>query len=172
MEHPSHQTETSKVPPLANKQNIVTCCDIHGRLVAVPSQNIRKQPAVYGILTSGAQVLLQKHPETGNLLLPGGFIDSNHSPEQALREIFHSITGFFSQIKEVVMFDEELRYINGNGYRLAIMYYRLEPPRVAPGQISFDELEADLVPRWVPLASLKRTEMQFGYDAIQLCISD
>ena len=152
-------------PSTESTAELAYCCDSLGKIVPIPQEDLLFRPAVYGILLENKQVLLQAHLETGRWHLPGGFVEREQAPDQALRQHFRAATGMMPLIQSVVMVDDLFHYDGQYGYRLSVLYYLLDRPN--SGLVNLIDFNNEARPEWTPLSSLDRADMQFGYDAIQ-----
>lgn len=144
----------------------ILCYDENGRSAAIVQDRLTFSPAAYGILIENEQVLLQRHPVTELWRLPGGVLVAQETPSQAVRRHFRTVTGMTPLLGPLLYVEEQYRLEGEDeGLHLSILYYALERP--APGVaglISFDHPQR---PEWVSLDSLDRSQLQFGYEAIQ-----
>ena len=164
---PSPSSSNQKDPLVSPEQtaDLVYCCDSSGKIFPIPSDQLLFRPAVYGVLLENTQVLLQAHPQTNRWHLPGGFVEREQAPDQALRQHFRAATGMMPLIRSVVMVDDLFYYDGQHGYRLSVLYYLLDRPD--SGLVNLIDFNNEARPGWIPLSSLDRADMQFGYDAIQ-----
>lgn len=145
---------------------MIYCLDPHGTAVPVSPTALEFAPAVYGILIDEYnQVLLQQHPTTELLSPPGGVLGPQETPAQAVRGHIRRLTGLTPRVGDLLL-TEDLYQINEDEhpYHLAAMYYALERPHMSVAPTETEEA-ADV--RWISIADLERTQMWFGYDAVQ-----
>jgi ADP-ribose pyrophosphatase YjhB (NUDIX family) len=144
----------------------IICYDEHGRPAAIAPENIAFSPAAYGILIENNQLLLQRHPVTELWRLPGGIPAAQETPSQAVRRHFRAVTGMSPLLGPLLYVEEQYRLEGEDrGLRLSILYYVLERP--APGVAGLINFDQPQRPEWVSLDSLDRSQLQFGYEAIQ-----
>ncbi len=162
-----NQTNDAQVnmPPMPTADDVVFCSDDFGQLVPVEREALLFRPAVYGILLENTQVLLHAHARTGRWHLPGGFVEREQAPDQALRLHFRSTTGMMPVIQSVAMVDDLFYYDGEQGYRLSALYYLVGRP--SAGLANLIDFNNEARPEWVSLSTLDRLDMQFGFDAIQ-----
>ncbi len=137
--------------------------DLLGQLQQAPPTAVVFRPAVYGILIENNQILLQRQPETGMWALPGGIVPAAETPVQALRQAVRLAAGFIPEIGTLLFVEELYQMKNEAAWRLAGLYFALSRPNAAYAMIDFD---TPAQPEWVPLNTLQREQLQFGYDAI------
>jgi len=144
----------------------VVCYDIQGNAVPVAAEAVIFRPAVFGIFIENNQIWLQRHPQTGLWHPPGVILEENETPTQAIRHYFRKVTGMTPALGPL-LFVEDQYHIDDNrrAWHLSVMYYALERPTAAAPTLA--EPDSSQQPDWVPLADVKRLQMQFGYEAIQ-----
>lgn len=140
----------------------IICYDIHGNGVPVAPEALLFQPAVYGLFIENNQILLDKQEETGLWHPPGAILNNLETPAQVMRQTFRKFTGMTPTLGPLLYVEDQyLIDAERRAWRLSVMYYGLQRPSTAATLKESDRLE------WVPLADLKREQMQFGYEAIQ-----
>jgi ADP-ribose pyrophosphatase YjhB (NUDIX family) len=144
----------------------ILCYDENGRSAAIAEEALTFSPAAYGILIENNQVLLQRHPVTDLWRLPGGVLASQETPGQAVRRHFRTVTGMAPLLGPLLHVEEQyLLEGEEQGLHLSILYYVLErPAALVAGLINFDHPQR---PEWIALDALDRSQLQFGYEAIQ-----
>jgi ADP-ribose pyrophosphatase YjhB (NUDIX family) len=144
----------------------ILCYDQNGRSAAIPQDEIIFFPAAYGILIENNQVLLQRHPVTDLWRLPGGILAGQETPGQAVRRHFRAVTGMSPLLGPLLHVEEQyLLEREGQGLHLSVLYYALErPAALVAGLINFDHPQR---PEWIALDTVDRSQLQFGYEAIQ-----
>lgn len=147
----------------------IRCYDEDGRSVPVAPEAITFRPAVYGIFIENDTVLLWRHPRTQRWQPPGGILDDLQTPDQAVRYHFRNLTGI-TPLLGPLLYTED-RYVldrDRRAWHLSHLYYALDRPPLTsttPAELSGEqEISA------VPLAELRRQDMQFGYDAVQAAV--
>lgn len=145
----------------------IICYDREGKAQSFASEEIGFRPAVYGIFIENDQVFLLKHPETNLFYPPGEVLVEDKPPTQVVRQQFRKLTGLVLQLGPLIFVED--RYVvddEGEAWQLSLLYYALERPIItmAPTMAEVDDYEQ---PEWIPLDSLQREQMQFGYEAIQ-----
>jgi ADP-ribose pyrophosphatase YjhB (NUDIX family) len=147
------------------------CYNDAGEVTAVPYAALQFRPAVYGLLLERGELLLIPHAETLGWRLPGGMMNPNETPEQALQARFREITGITPQIERLLLVDE--RYYldeNGQGWRLADMFFAVQRPSTRLDSMLATDYEPR--PQWVELTNLQRPQMELGYAAVNLLKQD
>lgn len=145
---------------------MIYCFDPHGKTVPVSPNALEFAPAVYGILIDEYdQVLLQQHPTTSFLFPPGGILEPQDTPSQAVRGHIRRLTGLTPRVGDLLL-TEDLYQVSEDehAYHLIAAYYLLERPQISMVPTETEEA-ADV--RWVGVADLARAQMWFGYNAIQ-----
>jgi ADP-ribose pyrophosphatase YjhB (NUDIX family) len=140
----------------------ILCHDVSGGTFPVAPEALFFRPAVYGIFIENSQVLLQKQPQTMLWQPPGTILAENETPTQAVRHIFRRLTGMTPRVG--VMLYVEDQYVmdsDRRAWHLSVVYYALERPSTAATISDSSKIE------WVPLDELDRSQMQFGYEAVQ-----
>jgi len=145
----------------------IICYDREGKAQSFASEEIGFRPAVYGIFIENDQVFLLKHPETNLFYPPGEVLVEDKPPTQVVRQQFRKLTGLVLQLGPLIFVEDQ--YVvddEGEAWQLSLLYYALERPIIAmaPTMAEVDDYEQ---PEWIPLDSLQREQMQFGYEAIQ-----
>ena len=144
----------------------ILCYDQNGLSAAIAEEQITFSPAAYGILIENNQLLLQRHPVTDLWRLPGGVLAAQETPGQAVRRHFRAVTGMTPLLGPLLHVEEQYWLEGeGQGRHLSVLYYALErPTALVAGLINFDHPER---PEWIALDALDRSQLQFGYEAIQ-----
>lgn len=143
----------------------VYCTTSQGSLVPVPAAELTFSPAAYGILIENRRVLLQQHPGTGLWHPPGGILPDGQTPERGVRAFFRAATGFLPEVTSLLYLEEQHRLDErGRPWHLSVFYYGLQ--RSVRGAVGLAGVLESQRPEWVPVPSLKRIEMQFGYPAV------
>ncbi|MEM7113125.1 MAG: hypothetical protein AAF614_11880 [Chloroflexota bacterium] len=142
----------------------VTCYDVYGKAVSVATADIVFRPAIYGVLVENDEVLLTAHPTT-KLWQPLGLILEEHiEAEQALQRYLQRVIQVVPAVKSLLWVEEQYRVDEEKrAWHLSALYYDLKRP-LSSGS---PDLNSEQRLAWIPLADLNRSQMQFGYDAIQ-----
>ncbi len=144
----------------------ISCYDIQGRAISIDSESIQFCPAVYGILLENGQVLLMRHPQTGLWQPPGTILAPRDTPTKAIRNYFRQITGSLPILGSLVFVEDQYLVDEQNqAWHLAALYYSLEWPSIPAGKLA--NVTIDQKPEMVSLNELHRSQMQFGYEAVQ-----
>lgn len=147
----------------------VYCTTPQGNLVPVPASALTFRPAAYGILLENQRVLLQQHPATGLWHPPGGIIHGGQAPERGVRAYFRAATGFLPEVTSLLYLEEQHTVdAQEQAWHLSLFYYGLR--RTVGGTVGLAGVPESERPQWVPLQTLTRTSMQFGYPAIMIAI--
>ena len=147
----------------------IRCYDEDGRAFPVSPEAITFRPAVYGIFIENEAVLLMRHPRTERWQPPGGILGDVDTPTQAVRHHFRNLTGITPVLGPLLCSEE--RYVldsERRAWHLSPLYYALERPPMTATTLA--ELSGEQETSRVPLADLRREDMQFGYDAVQAAI--
>ena len=147
----------------------IQCYDEDGRAVSVAPTAITFRPAVYGIFIENEAVLLHHHPRTERWQPPGGILGDTETPFQAVRHHFRNLTGI-TPLLGPLLYSEE-RYVLDHercAWHLSHLYYALDRPPLTASTPA--ELRGEQAYHFVPLATLRRQDMQFGYDAVQAAV--
>jgi ADP-ribose pyrophosphatase YjhB (NUDIX family) len=155
--------------PSAELVDELPVVDGHGRVHLVPRHTIQYSPAVYGILVEENRTLLCTHPTSGFYQFPGGHVALGQTVEQAMRQQFRTATGITPYVGQLLLTEEMWLWDETSGaWNLTHLYYRLSRPPI--GHMGLIDFENPAKPDWVPLPQLQRTQLQFGYDALQLAL--
>lgn len=143
----------------------IYCTNSQGSLVPIPVAELTFSLAVYGVLIENSRVLLQQHPGTGLWHPPGGILCNGQTPERGVRAFFRAATGFLPDLTSLLFLEEQHRLDErGQPWHLSVFYYGLQ--RSVGGAVGLAGVPDSQRPEWVPVHSLTRTEMQFGYPAV------
>jgi len=139
----------------------------HGRVI--PADVVAFRPAVYGILIDEyQQIFLVRHHETGFWFPPGAILQPHETLKQAVCYHFRQATGITPEVGQLLLV-EERHMCNGTGQNLQVMAFYYVLRRSVMTAVTRNEANETAVEgRWFPLTELKRTDLQFGYDAIHL----
>jgi ADP-ribose pyrophosphatase YjhB (NUDIX family) len=143
----------------------ILCYDGHGNEVTVSSDAVIFRPAAYGILIENEQVLLTSHRQTGLWHPPGSILETHETPTQSLKHHFRRVAGLAPLVGPLLFVEDQYRLDEQEcAWQLSVLYYALDRPLYSTMSVSeMDLFEAN----WIPLAELRRSNVQFGYDAIQ-----
>ncbi|MCP5096114.1 MAG: NUDIX domain-containing protein [Chloroflexi bacterium] len=144
----------------------IACYDSNGNEILVSPENITFRPAVYGIFIEHQQVLLTRHLQTGLWQPPGGILQQLETPNQAVRHHFREVTGMTPRLGSLLLVEDH--YIvddEKQAWHLSVLYYALKRPEATVASLT--EIESSSQPEWVPLATLKREQLQLGFEAIE-----
>lgn len=146
--------------------NKIHCIDDHGRSVSVPSKSVTFRPAIYGILIEGDKVFLAQNDVTGLLHPPGRMLEDQETPSRALVHHFRRATGKLPSIGPLLLVEERYRVDQqGRAWHLSVLYYALDMQMLgSPVQFSAEEVDQL---RLTSLDDLQRSQLQFGYEAVQ-----
>lgn len=142
----------------------VTCYDVYGNVVVVATADIVFRPAVYGIFVENEHVLLAAHSVTKLWHPPGLILEEHIEAEQALQRYFRRAIQVVPAIQSLLWVEEQFRLDEDKrAWHLSALYYGLKRPlSTGSPAIKTGQLLA-----WLPLVELDRSQMQFGYEAIQ-----
>lgn len=146
---------------------MIHCYDALGNVVPVPDDSVQFRPAVYGILIDEyEQVLLLRHPQTNLWQPPGSILDPQETPKQAVRVYFRRITGITPNVGSLLLVEDQYHITQDEkAWHLSMMYYAMEKPTLTTTTMG-ESSDPDIDTRWVPMAELDRTKLQFGWEAI------
>ncbi|MCP4422347.1 MAG: NUDIX domain-containing protein [Chloroflexi bacterium] len=144
----------------------IVCYDVYGNPIPVAVESITFRPAVYGIFIENSQVLLQQQPQTNLWHPPGSMMAASDTPTQVIRHYFRQLTGL-TPAAGSLLFVEDQFYLDEErrAWKFSALYYALERPLNTATALT--ESEEDTLISWLPLDDLQRTQIQFGYEAIQ-----
>jgi ADP-ribose pyrophosphatase YjhB (NUDIX family) len=143
----------------------IYCATPQGTLVAVPETEVIFSPAVYGILIENRRAMLQQEPDSGLWRPPGGILLDGQTPERGVRAFFRTATGFLPELMALLYIEEQYRLDEQDqAWALSIFYYGLQ--RAVGGTVGLAGVAQDQQPEWVPVQTLSRADMQFGYAAV------
>ncbi len=145
---------------------MICCYDVMGKAVMVAPEAITFRPAVYGIFIENQQIILLKHSTTSLWYPPGRILESHEIPSQIVRYEFRGYTDMLPTLGPLLFVEDQYRMDeNGRSWHLSVLYYTLSR---ASTSISVGmNFKETAVYEWVPLSSLTREQMLFGYEAIQ-----
>jgi ADP-ribose pyrophosphatase YjhB (NUDIX family) len=144
---------------------MIYCYDASGKATPISAQNVQFRPAVYGIFIENEQVLLQRHPETNLWQPPGDLLEARQTPTQAVKYYLRQTLTMTPVVGPLLFVEEQYRLEKGQAWRLSVLYYALDRPPLTAA--SFVDLDHTIQTQWVALGSLRREQMQFGYEAIR-----
>ena len=153
---------------MTQSASTIYCQDQFGQLFPVPADAIEERTAVFGILLEGQKVLLQVNHETNLLQLPGGLLDNNQGFDQGLRQLFRGATGADTTLGELVFVSQSFHKVQIGGIKRANLFFQLF--RSTQSNRHFIDFDNPLRPQWIPIRDLKRSTLQFGYDAITAAV--
>ncbi len=144
---------------------MIHCYDQDGELVAVPADDVVFRPAAYGILIENEQILLASNPQTGLWQPPGRILEPHETPTHALKHHLRRLAGLTPLVGPLLYVEDQHRLDEkGRAWHLSVLYYALDRPPYPTMDLT--EMET-FAAAWVPLADVKRLNLQFGYNAIQ-----
>lgn len=145
---------------------MISCFDAQGSSVSVAPETVTFRPAVYGIFIENEQVLLLRHPQRGLWQPPGRILQSHEIPMEVVRHHFREVTGVMPLLGPL-LYVEEQHWLDeeGRAWHLSVLYYALD--RTTSMATTLADIQGSQETEWVPLDTLQRQEMQFGYQAIQ-----
>jgi ADP-ribose pyrophosphatase YjhB (NUDIX family) len=144
----------------------IICHDPDGKPVQVAPEALQFRPAAYGIFIENELILLQKQPESGLWFPPGRPLRPQDTPAEAIRHHFRQLIGVIPIIGSFLFVTEQyLVDAAQNAWREAQTYYLVERPPVV--ETTLPAVGTAVPPEWIRLNDLTRTQMQFGYDAVQ-----
>ena len=121
------------------------------------------RPAVYGVYIENNQVALERHAETGLYYPPGRILEDYETPTQVVRQHFSHLTSMMPLLGPMLSLEDQYRIDQGGrAWHLSVIYYALDRPMSS----SMILIEMSGL-AWVFLNDLERSQMQFGYDAVQ-----
>jgi ADP-ribose pyrophosphatase YjhB (NUDIX family) len=143
--------------------------DAQANPVTVDKENLLFCPAAYAVYIENNEVLLLREAETDLFCWPGNTLASGEPPTQAVSRAFHRLTGVIPFVGPLI-YTEALYRVDENGrpYHLAALYYLLERPSTSP--ISLAPITDTLQPEMVAAASVQRSQLQFGRQALQVAL--
>lgn len=144
---------------------MIYCYDRNGTAVAIPPDAVAFRPAAYGLLIENEQILLSTDAHTNLWHPPGHRLEPHETPTQALKHHLHKVAGLTPLIGPLVFVEDQYRVDEeGQAWHLSLLYYALNRPPYST--ITLGDMETSDV-KWVRLAHLERSNLQFGYEAIQ-----
>lgn len=145
----------------------IVCYDSQANPVMVEKEAIFFRPAAYAVYIENNEVLLLHEADTNLLRWPGGILASGETPVQAVSRTYHRLTGIVPRLGPL-LHTELLYQVDGNGraYQLATLYYLLERPSATA--ISLTPIDPNYQPHMVAITAVQRSQLQFGYQALQV----
>lgn len=142
----------------------VTCYDVYGNAVEVEPSQIHFRPAAYGIFIENEHMLVQSHPITQLWHPPGLVLDEQVEVEQVLQKHFRQLIHVAPAINSLLWIEEQFRIDETQqAWHLSVMYFQAKRPLSS----STTAIKTGQLLTWLPLKSLQRAQMQFGYSAVQ-----
>lgn len=145
--------------------SLTRCYDDDGRAYLVAAESLQFSPAVYGIFIENNRILLLRQAGAGLYTPPGLLLPDHEQPGQAIRRYFRRLTGMTPVLGSLLLVEEQYRWVTGQGWRLAVMYYALQRPFTATIHLN-PETATGAAPEWVDLIDLQRRQFQFGFKAV------
>lgn len=144
----------------------VVCYDPHGQPVPVVASALTFCPAVYAVFIENNEILLLEDVQSGELSWPGGMLQVGERPYHTVSRIYHLLTGIVPLVGPLISM-EDLYQVDGNGraWQISAMFYWLERPSAT--SLSLTAMNDNSQPRMVPAVSIRRSQLQFGYQALQ-----
>lgn len=143
----------------------IRCYDRDGRSFPVDPEALTFAPAVYGIFIENDRVLLMRQPPAERWQLPGGILNQLETPTQAVRHHIRNLTGITPMLGPLLAVEEQYHLdADRQAWHLSVMYYALDRPPLTATTLA--EIEGDAEREFVPISTLHRQQLQFGYDAI------
>lgn len=146
----------------------IVCYDAQANPVTVDRDALIFCPAAYAVYVENNEVLLLYEAETNRLCWPGNILAAGESPVQAVSRAYHRLTGVIPFVGPLI-YTEALYRVDENGRpcHLAALYYLLERPSATPFSLAATD---KLQPHMVPAASVERSQLQFGHQALQVAL--
>ena len=144
----------------------IVCYDPHGQPVPVAANTLTFSLAAYGICIENNEILLLKDVQTGWMTWPGAMLQVGERPYHVVSRAYHLLTGIMPVVGPL-LFMEDLYQVDGNGraWHLSAMFYWLERPSAT--SISLNTIDTNHQPQMVPVDLVQRSQLQFGYQALQ-----
>lgn len=144
----------------------IVCYDPHGQPVPVAAHTLTFSPAAYGIFIENNEILLLNDVPNGWLTWPGAVLQVGERPYHVVSRVYHLLTGVVPLVGPLV-FMEDLYQVDDNGraWHLLAMFYWLERPSAT--SFSLSPATANLQPQMIPVDFIQRSQLQFGYQALQ-----
>lgn len=150
--------------------SLTRCYDDDGQVYSVAAESLQFSPAVYGIFIENNRVLLLRRANAGLYAPPGLLLPDHEEPGEAIRHYFRRLTGVSPILGALLLIQEQYRWLEGQGWRVAAMYYGLQRPFTASLHLNSDAV-AGASPEWVELLALQRSQFQFGFKAVSAGIT-
>lgn len=145
--------------------SLMRCYDDDGQAHLAAVESLQFSPAVYGIFIENTRVLLLRQGPHGLYAPPGLLLPGHEQPGQALRHYFRRLTGLTPILGSLLLIEEQHRWLEGQGWRVAAMYYALQRPFTGSIHLNPDSATG-AAPEWVELMALQRQQFQFGFQAV------
>jgi ADP-ribose pyrophosphatase YjhB (NUDIX family) len=151
--------------------SLTRCYDDDGRVYLVADESLQFSPAVFGIfINENDRILLLRQANTGLYIPPGLLVPEHETPGQAIRHYFRRLTGVSPILGALLLIQEQYRWLEGQGWRVAAMYYGVQRPFTASLHLN-PEAVTGASPEWVELLTLQRSQFQFGFNAVSAGIA-
>ena len=147
----------------------IVCYDPHGQPVPVAANTLTFRPASYGIFTENNEILLLQNVESGWLTWPGKVLQEGERPYPAISRVYHLLTGIIPLVGKLVAMEDLYQVDNdGRAWHISAMFYWLERPSAT--SLSLTATDDNFQPRMIPAVSIRRSQLQFGYQALQIAL--
>lgn len=146
--------------------SVVRCYDNDGQAHPVATEALQFSPAVYGIFIENSRILLLRHPRSGLYSLPGRLLMLHEQPTQAIHHYFRQLAGISPVVGSLLLMEEHYRWLNGQGWRVAVLYYGVQRPFSASFHLQPDTATG-AIPEWADLTDLQRQQFLFGFQAVK-----
>lgn len=145
------------------------CYDPNGQPMVVATHSLTFSPAAYGIFVEDHEVLLLQDTKTDLFAWPGAVLQVGERPLQVVSRIYHLLTGVVPVVESLACM-EDLYQVDGSGraWHLSAMFYWLERPSAT--SLALTKVDPNLLPQMIPAASVQRSQLQFGYQALQVAL--
>ncbi len=144
----------------------IVCYDPHGQPVPIAANTLTFSPAAYAVFIENHEILLLKDTATGWMTWPGAVLQAGERPYYVVSRAYHQLTGIMPVVGPLLFMDD-LYQVDGNGraWHILAMFYWLERPSAT--SFSLNTIDTNLQPQMIAANLVERSQLQFGYQALQ-----
>lgn len=109
-----------------NPDKLITAYDLFEKKHKRNLKNFRFRVSVYGVLTKGNKILLQRHPKLESFGLPGGGVEIGESIQTALLREFKEETGLGIKVGNLIIVTEDYFTYDGEDAHSVLIVYEVK----------------------------------------------
>ncbi|HUW21887.1 MAG TPA: NUDIX domain-containing protein [Candidatus Bathyarchaeia archaeon] len=139
-------------------EKMTTAYDLFGNKYQRQLKNFKFRVSVYGILSKGDKVLMQRHPLLKKYGLPGGGIDLGESISSALLREFKEETGLIIKLRKLLDVTEDFFTYEDEDFHSILIFYEVE--KAGGKLITMGNQEDTAEVKYIKLTKLSRNNTQ------------